>query len=58
MDLEVNILGWSLVFWGVALVGLWKVEIGDGWSLGMKIFLSVVTLPLFYFITNLSSGNN
>jgi len=57
MDLEFDsrVVLWTMVFWVVTLLGLWKW--GSGWGNVEKVILSVLSLPLYFFvISRMSEG--
>ena len=58
MDFEFNArtLLVAFVFYIIVMAMTWKYTIGDGWSLPMKIVLTVTSLPLFYLVVHWQVG--
>lgn len=51
-DIDLTTLLVSFVMYAFVMVGIWKINIGAGWSMLNKVILSVLSLPIIYIITN------
>jgi len=51
-ELDYKVMGVAGIFWLLIVAGLWKFQVGTGWGTWQKIMLTILTLPLCYFIVN------
>jgi hypothetical protein len=55
MEFDSNVVAVAAVFYIILLACVWYVPAAMGWqeySLGMKITLTILGIPMCYFITN------